>query len=301
MKIVFPQALTIFSLKLNFSLVSLVSIRTIREDCGEEELSRCARPLQLFQATNDLSFAPKREELDKLCPEFNNGLRCIGSYTRRCMTQIQRDQFNKIYRGTNELIEDLCREGEYQNEFLKHSPCLQTVRPLHIKCADRYQQTMSSIFKASANQTAHNQQEQHSVSGEDDAGNVKIVCWWVFSYSARRASLFDVNSCFRKKHLHFNFSVRLKSTWIVQNMLHVELAVVRRGTSFGTFSIECPILSCRIFVKSTPKERITVRASFPRQLNVLRQHFHWFGLLFLLPSPVDELVETNGKLCSERE
>lgn len=156
---------------------TLVSQRSIREDCGQEELSRCAKPLQLLQSTTDLSFAPKREELDKLCPEFHSGLRCIGSYTRRCMTQLQREQFNKIYLGTNELIKDLCREGDYQNEFLKHSPCLQTVKPRHIKCADRYQQTMSSIFKASANQTADNQQQQHSVSGENDVENVKIVCW----------------------------------------------------------------------------------------------------------------------------
>lgn len=153
------------------------SLRTIREDCGQDELSRCAKPLQIFQSTPDLSFAPKREELDKLCPEFHNGLRCIGSYTRRCMTQVQRDQFNRIYQGTKELIKDLCREGDYQNEFLKHSPCLETVKPLHAKCADRYQQTMLSIFKASANQTAHNQQQQHSVSGDSDAENVKIICW----------------------------------------------------------------------------------------------------------------------------
>lgn len=152
-------------------------LRKVREDCGQEELSRCAKPLQLLQSTDNLSFAPKREELDELCPEFHNGLHCIGSYTRRCMTHIQRDQFNKIYQGTNELIKDLCREGDYQNEFLEHSPCLQTVKPLHVKCAVRYQQTMSSIFKASANQTAYNQQQQQSTVSGDELENVKIVCW----------------------------------------------------------------------------------------------------------------------------
>jgi len=101
------------------------------------------------------------------------------------MTQIQRDQFNRIYQGTNDLIRDLCREGDYQDEFLKHSPCLQRVKPQHESvCSVRYQQTMSSIFKASANQTAHNQQQRHqSVNGsgggggEDDVESVKIVCW----------------------------------------------------------------------------------------------------------------------------
>jgi hypothetical protein len=160
------------------SFLIAVGSRATREDCAQEELSRCAKPLQLFQSSADLSFAPKREELDKMCPEFDNGLKCIGSYTRRCMTKSQRGQFNKIYQGTNEVIKDLCREGDYQNEFLEHSPCLQTVKPQHVKCADRYQQTMSSIFKASANQTAQNQPEQQSVSGEESGvENVKIICW----------------------------------------------------------------------------------------------------------------------------
>lgn len=148
--------------------------RVTREDCAQEELSRCARPLQIFQSSTD--FAPKREELEALCVEFDKGQHCIGSFTRRCMTKSQREQFSVIYQGTHELIKDLCREGDYQNEFLKHSPCLQTVKPQHVKCADRYQQTMSSIFKASANQTAQNQQDR--VSGnESDVENVKIICW----------------------------------------------------------------------------------------------------------------------------
>lgn len=128
-----------------------------------------------LQTAGNLTFAPKREELDKLCPELNAGLRCIQSYTRRCMIQMQRNQFNKIYQGTAELIADLCQAGEYQREFLKHSPCLQNVRPQHALCAISYREEMSSIFKASANTTVHNQ--QHSNNNENDAENVKIVCW----------------------------------------------------------------------------------------------------------------------------
>lgn len=169
--------------------VSIVFESTISaEDCGQEELARCAKPLQVLHSTTDLSFAPKREELDKLCPDLNAGLHCIRSYTRRCMTLTQRDQFNRIYYGTNEVIKDLCREGEYQDEFLRHSPCLQTVKPQHELCAVGYQQTMASIFKASANQTTKQQQQQQrqqseqsteaeSDSHDDGRENVKIVCW----------------------------------------------------------------------------------------------------------------------------
>jgi protein involved in temperature-dependent protein secretion len=92
------------------------------------------------------------------------------------MTQLQRNQFNKIYQGTTELIKDLCNEGDYQREFLKQLPCLATVRPQHESCAVTYREEMSSIFKVSANRTTHNQQH-YPTDSENDAENVKIICW----------------------------------------------------------------------------------------------------------------------------
>ncbi|KFB37730.1 AGAP011666-PA-like protein [Anopheles sinensis] len=46
--------------------------------------------------------------------DLHTGLHCIRSYTRRCMNIHQRDHFNKLYHGTNEVIHDLCEEGPYQ-------------------------------------------------------------------------------------------------------------------------------------------------------------------------------------------
>lgn len=147
-----------------------------RGDCDQEELSRCAKPLSVLQTTTNITF--EREELDKLCPDLNSGLRCIQSYTRRCMTQIQRNQFNKIYQGTTELINDLCQPGDFQKEFLRHSACLQTVRPQHENCAVRYREEMSSIFRVSANRTAYNHHQQHGESSdESEVEFVKTVCW----------------------------------------------------------------------------------------------------------------------------
>ena len=47
--------------------------------------------------------------------ELRKGVRCIQSYTRRCMDLQQRDQFNKLYHGTNQFIRDLCNKGEFQD------------------------------------------------------------------------------------------------------------------------------------------------------------------------------------------
>lgn len=46
------------------------------EQCGQEELTRCANSLQKLSAS-DLSIAKSKEELDILCPELNQGLHCI--------------------------------------------------------------------------------------------------------------------------------------------------------------------------------------------------------------------------------
>jgi hypothetical protein len=92
------------------------------------------------------------------------------------MIEFQRKQFNKIYQGTTELINDLCNPGQYQKEFLNHSVCLQTVKPEHQLCSVRYREEMSSIFKTQANRTAYNQ-PYSSDDDENDAENVKIVCW----------------------------------------------------------------------------------------------------------------------------
>lgn len=74
----------------------------------------------------------------------------------------------KIYRGTKEVIRDICKEGDYQNEFLKHAACLRTVKPQHKKCEEKYQETMNSIKAPKTNGTD---------SARDD--DVKNVCWWV--------------------------------------------------------------------------------------------------------------------------
>ena len=89
------------------------------------------------------------------------------------MTLPQRQQFMKIYKGTDDVIRDLCREGEYQNEFLKHASCLRTVKPQHKKCEEKYQETMLSLKTPKANQTMNN--EEQTVQNTND--DVKKVCW----------------------------------------------------------------------------------------------------------------------------
>jgi hypothetical protein len=153
--------------------ITVYATKVRAEECGHEELNKCSKSLQVLKSATDLSFAPKREELAELCPDLEAGLRCIRSYTRRCMTLPQRQQFMKIYKGTDDVIRDLCREGDYQNEFLKHAACLRTVRPQHKKCEEKYQETMLSLKTPKANQTMNNEQQTEQNTNDD----VRKVCW----------------------------------------------------------------------------------------------------------------------------
>ncbi|XP_029731736.2 uncharacterized protein LOC115267997 [Aedes albopictus] len=131
--------------------VSVTQVTT--EDCGQEELVQCTKPLQVLSATSELSFVTKKEELDKLCPDLHAGLHCIRSYTRRCMNIHQREHFNKLYHGTHEVIHELCQEGPYQEDFLRHAPCMRHVKKDYEVCAVSYQSTMAKIGQTVAHTT----------------------------------------------------------------------------------------------------------------------------------------------------
>lgn len=139
---------TVFHVAFVAMAVSIAQVTT--EDCGQEELVQCTKPLQMLSATSELSFVTKKEELDKLCPDLHAGLHCIRSYTRRCMNIHQREHFNKLYLGTNDVIHELCEEGPYQEDFLRHAPCMRHVKKDYEVCAVDYQTTMAKIGQTAA-------------------------------------------------------------------------------------------------------------------------------------------------------
>ncbi|XP_018342744.1 PREDICTED: uncharacterized protein LOC108748862 [Trachymyrmex septentrionalis] len=116
------------------------------EECGHEELVRCARPLERI-SNSDLSFVTKKEDINKLCPDLEAGMKCIKKYTLTCMQQKQREHFNSLYTGTNMAIMELCQDGPYQDEFLKHAPCMQKSKAEYeLLCYKSYQKTTQEIM-----------------------------------------------------------------------------------------------------------------------------------------------------------
>ncbi|KAL5275742.1 hypothetical protein ACFFRR_001533 [Megaselia abdita] len=134
-----------------FTVVQFVGAQ-IGKECGPEEFTRCAEPFKMLHVSPEFSYAAvEKEELDKLCHELRKGKRCIESYTRRCMDLQHRNQFNKLYHGTNQYIRDLCNEGKFQEEYLKYSSCTQKAQQDSEACANKYKETMH-FMKPNANQ-----------------------------------------------------------------------------------------------------------------------------------------------------
>ncbi|KAG7212013.1 hypothetical protein KM043_011208 [Ampulex compressa] len=131
------------------------------EDCGHEKLAKCARPLARFNG-NGLSFVTKKEELEQLCPDFEAGMKCIQTYTVECLQEKQREHFNSLYKSTNIAIMELCQEGPYQDEFLRHAPCMQKVNLQYEQCNKRYQKITQEI------------QQENRTAGHN--GSLKSLC-----------------------------------------------------------------------------------------------------------------------------
>ncbi|XP_066996062.2 uncharacterized protein [Anabrus simplex] len=121
----------------------------------------------------EIRFVTNKEELDRMCPHLNHGLICVSQYTQRCMKQEEQDQFHRLYSGTRKVIEDVCEEGQYQQEYLRHAPCVQKVRSDDENCAAKYQRELLDI----------NQETPSNVSSQSESNkNVQKVCCSLQTY-----------------------------------------------------------------------------------------------------------------------
>ncbi|XP_076244395.1 uncharacterized protein LOC143185330 [Calliopsis andreniformis] len=114
------------------------------QECGHERLVKCGRPLERIN-NYDLGFAMEKEELQRICPELETSMKCIQAFTFDCMQEKQREEFNSMYVGTNKVVIELCHDGPYQDEFLKHAPCIQKVQPEYELCSKKYQRTTQEL------------------------------------------------------------------------------------------------------------------------------------------------------------
>ncbi|XP_076619987.1 uncharacterized protein LOC143341152 [Colletes latitarsis] len=113
--------------------------------CGHERLMECSRP---FERTNDEFNLPmKKEELLKMCSYIEDSMKCMQTYTIDCLKEKERESFYQYFAGVNQATMELCHDGPYQDEFLKLTPCLQSIGPMMDLCSRKYQRIIQNFEK----------------------------------------------------------------------------------------------------------------------------------------------------------
>lgn len=142
--------------------------RRQHHDCNNNDIAECVELLEVL-TNKDLGFAATVDELNNMCPVLLEGLQCIDNYTRRCLTQKHRDYFNKLYAGTIRVIKDLCNtRGRYQEEYIRHAPCMRQVNPKYNVCSVTYHRKTVALN--------HMQDASVSLSEDEKNRNVIILC-----------------------------------------------------------------------------------------------------------------------------
>lgn len=116
------------------------------QNCGPEQLVHCTKPLTILtDSGSGMTIVTSKAELEKICPDLRSALRCIHEYTRMCMSLDRRRHFKKLFHGTQVVVQDLCNNGSFQNEYLTHSPCMKQVSKENEVCFSTYAQAMREI------------------------------------------------------------------------------------------------------------------------------------------------------------
>ncbi|KZC04658.1 hypothetical protein WN55_00734 [Dufourea novaeangliae] len=100
--------------------------------------------------SNDLSFARSKMYLRQMCPELENSMKCVQTFTLDCLQENQREHFSNLYADTNKMIMELCHDGPFQDEFLKHAQCMQNDSPRHNLCNKKYERITQEIERRNA-------------------------------------------------------------------------------------------------------------------------------------------------------
>ncbi|CAH0564860.1 unnamed protein product [Brassicogethes aeneus] len=141
---VFLQLKSSFALFSALFITFITFVKVKGEGCGQEELMKCAKPLSVLDSglTNIVS---SKADLNKICPDLKGAIRCIHNHARHCMTPNHTRHFKTLFHGTNVVVHDLCKNGSYQEEYLKHVPCMKKVEPENEVCFKRYRKAMENI------------------------------------------------------------------------------------------------------------------------------------------------------------
>ncbi|XP_043246654.1 uncharacterized protein LOC122394112 [Amphibalanus amphitrite] len=115
-----------------------------QRDCALATVKPCVDTL-LEQANNNVIAHATNSTLLDTCRRIQEAMKCVSDYISSCSTKAEREQFTKTVSSTSGLMDSLCQPGEFQDQFLKHVPCLRLVSIDYNYCGHLYKKLVAHI------------------------------------------------------------------------------------------------------------------------------------------------------------
>ncbi|GIY57331.1 uncharacterized protein CDAR_526101 [Caerostris darwini] len=70
--------------------------------------------------------------------KLKQGVQCIDNHSARCFNSAQLRVYDSVVSESRQVIDDICVEGESQDDYLTHAPCFKNISTDLRKCAPKY-------------------------------------------------------------------------------------------------------------------------------------------------------------------
>jgi len=115
------------------------------QHCHLKEIDSCIDKIQLLtKGTNPTSIITTSEGLDKICGTFNDVIKCVKSFIRKCGTPLQRELFDFGAEYFVQTVKQFCDIGPSRQKFLEYSPCIHN----NVLCSQQYKSNCNNNYLA---------------------------------------------------------------------------------------------------------------------------------------------------------
>jgi len=119
------------------------------QSCSQESLNQCVAPVQSLMQESKTLFDNQNkaeEQLKTACPALISAFQCLKREVDRCAGS-QLAFLGETFKESVGLFKDICEPGPFQERYLKHGKCMETVNDEVQGCTTSMQGKMERYQK----------------------------------------------------------------------------------------------------------------------------------------------------------
>lgn len=122
----------------------------------EEKMENCLVAIKDLKNFPSFQNSSMRGELAERCVEMEAGWRCVDNIPQRCLAEEGR-KMQLIVNGSRNAIQEICKEGVIQEEYLKNAKCIKRAALILDDCQRNYNVTgIGEVFNMDFNANTTN-------------------------------------------------------------------------------------------------------------------------------------------------